>query len=91
MVQGFYSPYLIFFATYEWARQARVFVPVKPFQPSVSLQSSLLEPIVSYRESEVLLISGLYYKTFRIVIYDRKLRSSLERKLRSYNRNPSYG
>jgi hypothetical protein len=33
--------------------------------------------------------SGLYYKTFRIVIYDRKLRSSLERKLRSYNRNPS--
>ncbi len=34
---------------------------------------------------------GLYYKTFRIVIYDRKLRSSLERKLRSYDRNPSYG
>jgi hypothetical protein len=26
-------------------------------------------------------ISGLYYKTFRIVIYDRKLRSSLERRL----------
>jgi hypothetical protein len=34
--------------------------------------------------------SGLYYKTFRIVIYYRKLRSSLERKLRSYDRNPSY-
>ena len=35
--------------------------------------------------------SGLYYKTFRIVIYDRKLRSSLEHKLQSYDRNPSYG
>ncbi len=35
--------------------------------------------------------TGLYYKTFRIVIYDRKLRSSLESKLRSYDRNPSYG
>jgi hypothetical protein len=34
--------------------------------------------------------SGLYYKTFMIVIYDRKLRSSLEHKLRSYDRNPSY-
>ncbi len=35
--------------------------------------------------------SGLYYKTFRVIIYDRKLCSSLEHKLRSYNRNPSYG
>ncbi len=34
---------------------------------------------------------GLYYKTFRIVIYDHKLRSSLDRNLRSYSRNPSYG
>ncbi len=34
--------------------------------------------------------SGLYYKTFRIVIYDRKLRSSLERKLWLYDRNSSY-
>jgi hypothetical protein len=36
-------------------------------------------------------LCGLYYKTFRIIIYDRKLRSSLERKLRSYDLNPSYG
>ncbi len=34
---------------------------------------------------------GLYYKTFRVVIYDRKLRSSLDRNLRSYSHNPSYG
>ncbi len=36
-------------------------------------------------------LCGLYYKTFRIVIYERKLCSSLECKLRSYDRNPSYG
>ncbi len=30
-----YSQDFIFFANYEWAELARVFVPGKPFQPSV--------------------------------------------------------
>ncbi len=48
--------------------------------------------MISYLdEIQQLETSGLYYKTFRIVIYDRKLRSSLDCNLRSYSRNPSYG
>jgi hypothetical protein len=30
-----YLQHVIFVVTYEWAPKARVFVPVKPFQPSV--------------------------------------------------------
>ena len=37
------------------------------------------------------LLCGMYYKTFWILIYDRKLCRSLDRKLRSYDLNPSYG
>jgi len=30
-----YSQHSIVFVTYEWAQQVRVFVPGKPFQPSI--------------------------------------------------------
>ncbi len=49
-----YSQHLIFFVTYEWAQWAKVFVPGKPFRPSVMLHSSLLGTLVSYIENYVL-------------------------------------
>jgi len=34
-VKGPFSQHLIFFVTCEWAQQARVFVPGKPYQQSL--------------------------------------------------------
>ncbi len=45
---------LHFICAYEWAQEGRVFVPGKLFQPRVMLHSSLLGPIVSNIENEVL-------------------------------------
>jgi hypothetical protein len=47
---GLYSEYFIFFIAYKWT-QKFVFVPGKPFQDSAI---SLLDPIVTYEENEVL-------------------------------------
>ncbi len=79
MVLGSYSKYFIFFATYELARQAGVFVPAKLFQPSVSLHSSLLEPIVSYRESEVLLIRSLVKRQKTTKKLQKKVKKNVEK------------
>jgi hypothetical protein len=57
-----YSQQFIFFVTYEWAKYSWVFVPSKPFQPRVMKHSSLLAPLVSYKENEVLWIRFLNYK-----------------------------
>jgi hypothetical protein len=48
-----YSQHLIFFITYKWAQQARLFVPGKPFPPSVMQHYVLLNPFASYRENKV--------------------------------------
>ncbi len=53
--QGPYSEYFIFLVTFEWAQQARVFVPNKPFQPSV-MEDTLWGPFLSYEEKVVLWI-----------------------------------
>ncbi len=45
---------LIVVVAYEWAREAGVFVPGEPFQPCVMLHASLLGPIISYEENEML-------------------------------------
>ncbi len=45
---------LYFICAYEWAQEGRVFVPGKLLQPRVMLHSSLLGPIVSNIENEVL-------------------------------------
>jgi len=39
--EGLYSQHFIFFLTYELTEKARVFLPVKPFQPSVMYSNSL--------------------------------------------------
>ncbi len=62
-----YSPWVLvvkfttlsLFVTYEWAHYARVFVPGKPFQPSVLYHSSLLDSYLSNEEIEVLWLRSL--------------------------------
>ncbi len=51
---GAYSHHCIFFLTYPWAQKDRVFVSGDSFQASVMLHSSLLGPIISYKEDKVL-------------------------------------
>jgi hypothetical protein len=57
-----YYLHFIFFVTLGRAQQARVFVPYKPFLPSVMKQYSLF---TSYEENGVVnMVSGLYSKHF---------------------------
>jgi hypothetical protein len=53
-LNGAYSQHFIFFATFKWAEEARVFVTGKPFQPDVMKHSSFLGPLISYEENKVL-------------------------------------
>ncbi len=50
---GAYSQHCIFFINYPWAQKDRVFVSGDSFQASVMLHSSLLGPIISYKEDKV--------------------------------------
>ncbi len=54
LLLGPYSQHFIFFVTYGWAQQARVFVPDEHFQLSVLQHSSLAFPSISYEENESL-------------------------------------
>ncbi len=51
-----YSQHFIFFITYEWVQQGRVFVPGMFLQPSVMKHPSSLHPLVSYKENGALWI-----------------------------------
>jgi hypothetical protein len=55
-----YSQHFIFFVTYEWAQQARVFHYIKLERLAKDEHSSLLCPFVSYKENKVL---GIQLKT----------------------------
>jgi len=52
--QELYSQHFILFVTYKLSHWACVFVPGKPFQPSVTQHSSLCDPLTSNKEDEVL-------------------------------------
>ncbi len=55
---GEYNPWVcihntsFLFVSYEWSLKAKVFVPAKPFQPSVMKESSLLCTLITYEENE---------------------------------------
>jgi hypothetical protein len=41
VIRGPYSQHFIFFETYKWSQNARVFVHGKPFQPSLMFASKV--------------------------------------------------
>jgi hypothetical protein len=49
-----YSQHFIFFVTHKYAQYCRAPDPTQPFQSRVMKQSSLLGPLLSYEENEVL-------------------------------------
>jgi len=51
---GFIHKHFIFFTTYKWTHEGRVFCRGKLFQPSGMQHSSLLGLFISYKENEVL-------------------------------------
>ncbi len=55
-LQRWYSQYLIFFVTYEWAEPAKVLYCTRLERLAIIKHSSLLGPLLSYGEKEVLLI-----------------------------------
>ncbi len=79
MILGPYAQPFIFYVTYEWGQQARMFDPGKPFQPSVIRHSSILYQFVSWKENEVLGIRSLgsyeehfiFYVTYKWAQYGR--------------------
>ncbi len=47
-----FSQHIILFMTYKWAQYARVFLPAKPFRPSVMQHYCLLGQYISYKEND---------------------------------------
>ncbi len=62
-----FTTLFILLVTYDWAEQARVFVPGKPFKPCILYHSSLSGPVVCYKENceygiWFLMVSFCYYE-----------------------------